>query len=90
MTAAATATDLLVDALCTYRLTRLATTDSITARPRARAADLHPLLDELLSCDHCASVHAALLTALLPRRLRYALALSAAVSIYRELQPPPF
>lgn len=85
-----TPTALLTDALCTYRLTRLATTDSITAPIRHRLAEASPLLDELLSCDHCASVHAAAVTTLLPRRLRYALALSGAVSVYRELRPPPF
>lgn len=80
---------LLVDALCAYRLTRLLTTDSITAPLRYRLSELHPFLADLLSCDHCASVWAAAATAVLPRRVRHPLAVAGAVSVYRELRAPP-
>ena len=92
MTAAThpTATELLIDALCAFRLTRLATTDTITAPLRYRPAELHPLLDELLSCDHCAAVWAAAATVLLPRPARAVLAVAGAVSVYRELRAAPF
>ena len=98
--------DLAVDALCAYRLTRLITTDEITADARNWAFSRLPSdskLAYLLTCDHCVSVYmGATLSAArwvearatspsgavfsgTVRVLRYALAISGAVSAYREV-----
>lgn len=50
---------LVVDALATYRLTRLIVEDRIAERPRAALRARSPFLDELLACSWCTSVWAA-------------------------------
>lgn len=62
--------DLAIGALATYRLTRLVTRDTITARHRKNIQfwathNHHPMLYELVSCDKCVSVWAAGFLALL-------------------------
>lgn len=82
MTARATALELAIDALVTYRITRLATQDTLTAPIRehiwrtrhARYPDQDPLapaltLSYLVTCPHCASIYAAA-AALLLRKIR--------------------
>jgi|AntAceMinimDraft_1070359.scaffolds.fasta_scaffold02023_12 hypothetical protein len=54
---------LITSALATYRLTRLITTDEITAPIRDRIWETHPpetsRLGYLITCDWCSSVYAA-------------------------------
>ena len=77
---------LVVDALATYRLTRLVTTDRITASARARIGGLHPTLAYLVSCNYCTSVYAAAVVPFLPPRVRYMLALASTSLIYEDIR----
>lgn len=52
-------TDLVVDALAAYRLTRLVTRDKITAPLRAPLVDRPGLAGELVSCEWCVGVWAS-------------------------------
>lgn len=86
------ATDLAVDALAAYRLTRLAVHDTIADRPRFALQRRSPFLDELLGCPHCTGVWAAgavcAARALAPRwwpRLARPLAIAGAVSVVSQL-----
>lgn len=58
-----TPTDLVLAGLSTYRLTRLVTTDAITAPVRDAVWRTHPpetsKLGYLLTCDWCTSIYAA-------------------------------
>ncbi len=77
-------TDLLVDALCVFRLTRLVTRDTITAPFRdhlVREYGHDSKVVELVECGYCVSVWAALALPLVPRWLRRVLALSAVAGI---------
>jgi hypothetical protein len=84
-----TPTELLIQVLAARRLARLAVVDEIARPLRERAAAVHPLIDELLSCEHCAAVHAAALVPLLPRRLRVLLAVAGGASLLIELSSLP-
>ena len=81
-------TDLLVDALCCYRLTRLVTRDTITAPLRDGLVKRYghdSKIVEWVECPWCTSPYLAVLTLLLPRWLRRVLALSAVASITATL-----
>jgi hypothetical protein len=82
--------DLIVGALCSYRLTQLVVWDAILAPAAVWLAKLHPTIEKLLSCAHCSGFWAALLTAIallcqdahwLIRLGVWAFALGGAVSI---------
>ena len=81
----------LVDALAAYRVTRLVVEDGITAPLRIRAWERVGYPDQsalgyALDCPHCVGVWAAGTVLLLPRPLRYALALAAVVSLLADLR----
>lgn len=76
-------TDLVVDALATFRVTRLVTSDSITAPLRARVP-AETLAGELVRCPWCVGWWSAVLIPLLPRWLRRSLALAAVAGILSE------
>ena len=79
--------DFLRDALCVSRLTRLVVDDAITApiRDAAMAADPdRKHIGYLATCSACASVWTGLISLILPRQLRWALALSEVTILLRE------
>lgn len=81
-------TDLLIDALATYRLTRLVTRDTITAPLRdslVRGYGHDSKIVEWVECPWCTSPYLAVLTLLAPRWLRHVLALSAVAGITATL-----
>lgn len=90
-------TDLLLDALASWRLTRLLQRDEITRPARSRAiewalANHHPQLRYLITCGHCGSVWTTafvLVAKRLPggKVLRNLLAVAGAVSVFTELEP---
>jgi len=92
-----TATRLAVDALATYRITRLVTTDDLFAKPRDELVDAlvrtgHPKLAELVECPYCVSVWAALGVVFVAPRLpwwkplRFALALAGLVAVLHDVE----
>ena len=70
----------IIDALATYRLTRLATEDTITD-PHS---PLRPNPAYILTCPHCASIYAAALTLILPDSVKKILALAAVTTLIHE------
>lgn len=90
-------TDLLLDALASWRLTRLLQRDEITRPARNRVIEWtldgdHPQIRYLVSCPHCLSVWlTAFVLALrwVPggRALRNLLAVAGAVSAFSEMEP---
>lgn len=89
-------TELLLDALASWRLTRLIQRDEITEKPRTALIawtldNDHPQLRYLISCPHCLSVHASLFILIarrtrLGRGLRNLLAVAGLVSIWAEVE----
>lgn len=93
-------TDLIIDALTTYRITRLVTEDTITDPLREKIFDSrflpdpssshfpdHPLIPNpayILTCPHCASVYAAALTLILPNPAKKILALAAVTTLIHQ------
>jgi hypothetical protein len=82
---------LVIDALATYRLTRLVVEDEITADLRDLVWNKYPpektKVGYAITCPHCTSMYAALLVAAAPRRARplvYALALAAITSLLHD------
>lgn len=73
-----------MDGAAAFRITRLVTTDKITAPLRdllIRRYGLDSQIVRLTECDWCVSVHVALLLWLVPRRLRRVLAVAALVGV---------
>ena len=74
----------VVDAAAVWRLTRLVTEDEVTRPVRDWVIERAPdgRLAYLIECPHCVGVWAGLAVAsgLVPRRVRYALALAAATT----------
>lgn len=80
------ALDVFVDTLCVARLVRLVTEDKIAEPLRNMMFDAdNEQLAYLATCPYCVSVWAgaAVATGLLPRQVRYALALSEAATGFR-------
>lgn len=90
-------TQLLIDALAVYRITRLVTEDTITEPLRTRVFARWPIHDHpkgpayVVTCPYCTSIYAALAVAathtprLKPfRPLVYALAIAAPTAILAE------
>jgi hypothetical protein len=72
-------TELAIDAAATARLVRLLRNDTITQPVRDRIIDFDPEAKHVgyvLSCESCSAVWAAATVVILPRKLRYLLALS--------------
>jgi len=81
------ALDVVIDTLCVARLVRLVTEDKIAEPVRnAMFESGDERLAYLATCPYCVSVWAgaAVATGLLPRRARYALALSEAATGFRK------
>ena len=86
--------ELLIDALATYRGTRLVVEDQITEKVRNKIWDHHPPdkgIGYLITCPYCASiwVGGAITIAKwaapgLSKPLRYGLALSAVTCMYED------
>lgn len=71
--------DIVVDLLAVRRIVRLVTRDVITEPIREAAEESgNELLSYFVTCESCVSVWASLVTLLIPRHLRRALALSEA------------
>jgi hypothetical protein len=70
--------DLLVDALATSRLTRLVVEDRITEGGRRWVVEQSgsELAGYLVGCPACISIYVGLGVAIIPRRVRWGLALS--------------
>lgn len=81
-------TGAVVDSLAAYRLTRLVVEDGITAGLRNRWwAKWDPeftLTGYALTCPHCVGMWAAGIVLVLPRWVRYGLAMAAAVSLISD------
>ena len=90
-------TDLLLDALASWRLTRLLQRDEITRLARNAVIEWtldrdHPQLRYLAQCPHCLSVHASAVVLALRfvpggRALRNLLAVAGLVSVFVEMEP---
>ncbi len=81
------AQELAVDALAAARVTRLVTEDKITEPIRTYVQSLGvPRLEYLVSCQACVSVWAGALvvSGLVPRRVKQALAVSEAVVLAKR------
>lgn len=81
------ALDVVTDTLCVARLVRLITEDKIAEPLRdAMVTSGDDRLAYLATCPYCVSVWAgaAVASGLMPRRLRYALALSEAATGFRK------
>lgn len=83
-------TDLLIDALAVFRLTRLVTTDTILDRPREAVRKERPGLFLFLTCPWCVGMWLAAGVVLVAphvrlwRPLRQVLALSAIAGLLAE------
>lgn len=87
-----TATDLAVDVLAGYRLTRLAVVDTITEPARTALSARSTFLDDMLACEHCTGVWIAagvtVARTVAPRAWRpvaHALAVAGGVSVMASL-----
>ena len=91
--------DFVIDALATYRITRLITEDTITEPVREAVFDSdlpdpslshfpqHSLIPNpayILTCPHCASIYAAALTLIAPSPVKKILALAAVTTLIHE------
>ena len=87
-------TDLLLNGLACWRLSRLITKDEITAHARTSLIEWtldndHPQIRYLATCNHCLSVWAAFAVLMMRRsKLRDLLAVAAVSSIVYELLEP--